>query len=127
MLYLLYGQSLELIRLYNQEFGEKFLEKEKYYLVGKKWLDDYKNSLEFNLIKEDAEKYQYDSYEIFKSKITSRLKKGLTNITKKPLKIDPPDLNQKLLADYEILIPKNFVLVKKRNFRIFFFKISFNI
>ena len=108
--YLLYGQSLELIRLYNQEFGEKFLEKEKYYLVGKKWLDDYKISLEFNLIKEDAEKYQYDSYEIFKSKIMSFLKR---NTAKKPLKIDPPDLEQELLTDYEILKPKNFFLVKK--------------
>ena len=87
--YLLYGQSLELIKLYNQEFGEKFLEKEKFYLVDKKWLDNYKINLEFNLIKEDAEQYQYDSYEIFKSKITSRLKR---NTTKKPLKINPPEL-----------------------------------
>ena len=108
--YLLYGQSLELIKLYNQEFGEKFLEKEKFYLVDKKWLDNYKINLEFNLIKEDAEQYQYDSYEIFKSKITSRLKR---NTTKKPLKINPPKLEQELLTDYGILMPKNFVLVKK--------------
>ena len=108
--YLLYGQSLELIKLYNQEFGEKFLEKEKFYLVDKKWLDNYKINLEFNLIKEDAEQYQYDSYEIFKSKITSRLKR---NTTKKPLKIDPPELDKELLTDYGILMPKNFVLVKK--------------
>ena len=108
--YLLYGQSLELIKLYNQEFGEKFLEKEKFYLVDKKWLDNYKINLEFNLIKEDAEQYQYDSYEIFKSKITSRLKR---NTTKKPLKINPPELDKELLTDYGILMPKNFVLVKK--------------
>ena len=108
--YLLYGQSLELIRLYNQEFGEKFLAKEKYYLIDKKWLDDYKISLEYNSIKDDAEQYQYDPYEIFKSKITSRLKK---NMQKKPLKIDPPKLEHELLADYEILMPKNFVLVKR--------------
>ena len=108
--YLLYGQSLELIKLYNQEFGEKFLEKEKFYLVDKKWLDNYKINLEFNLIKEDAEQYQYDSYEIFKSKITSRLKR---NTTKKPLKIDPPELDKELLTDYGILMPKNFFLVKK--------------
>ena len=50
--YLLYGQSLELIKLYNQEFGENFLEKEKFFLVDKKWLDNYKINLEFNLIKE---------------------------------------------------------------------------
>ena len=108
--YLLYGQSLELIRLYNQEFGEKVLTKEKYYLLDKKWLDDHKASLEFNSIKEDAEQYQYDSYETFKSKITSRLKK---NTQKKHLKIDPPKLEQELLTDYEILMPKNFVLVKR--------------
>ena len=108
--YLLYGQSLELIKLYNQEFGEKFLEKEKFYLVDKKWLDNYKINLEFNLIKEDAEQYQYDSYEIFKSKITSRLKR---NTTKKPLKINPPELDKELLTDYGILMPKNFVLVKR--------------
>ena len=108
--YLLYGQSLELIKLYNQEFGENFLEKEKFFLVDKKWLDNYKINLEFNLIKEDAEQYQYDSYEIFKSKITSRLKR---NTTKKPLKINPPKLEQELLTDYGILMPKNFVLVKK--------------
>ena len=108
--YLLYGQSLELIRLYNQEFGEKFLAKEKYYLIDKKWLDDYKISIEYNSIKDDAEQYQYDPYEIFKSKITSRLKK---NMQKKPLKIDPPKLEHELLADYEILMPKNFVLVKR--------------
>ena len=108
--YLLYGQSLELIKLYNQEFGENFLEKEKFFLVDKKWLDNYKINLEFNLIKEDAEQYQYDSYEIFKSKITSRLKR---NTTKKPLKIDPPELDKELLTDYGILMPKNFVLVKK--------------
>ena len=108
--YLLYGQSLELIKLYNQEFGEKFLEKEKFYLVDKKWLDNYKINLEFNLIKEDAEQYQYDSYEIFKSKITSRLKR---NTTKKPLKIDPPELDKELLTDYGILMPKKFFLVKK--------------
>ena len=108
--YLLYGQSLELIKLYNQEFGEKFLEKEKFYLVDKKWLDNYKINLEFNLIKEDAEQYQYDSYEIFKSKITSCLKR---NTTKKPLKINPPELDKELLTDYGILMPKNFFLVKK--------------
>ena len=108
--YLLYGQSLELIKLYNQEFGENFLEKEKFFLVDKKWLDNYKINLEFNLIKEDAEQYQYDSYEIFKSKITSRLKR---NTTKKPLKINPPELDKELLTDYGILMPKNFVLVKK--------------
>lgn len=108
--YLIYGQSLELIRLYNQEFGEKVLTKEKYYLIDKKWLDDYKKSIEFNSIKEDAEQYQYDSYEEFKSKITSRLKK---NTQKKHLKIDPPKLDQELLTDYEILMPKNFVLVKR--------------
>ena len=108
--YLLYGQSLELIKLYNQEFVENFLEKEKFFLVDKKWLDNYKINLEFNLIKEDAEQYQYDSYEIFKSKITSRLKR---NTTKKPLKINPPKLEQELLTDYGILMPKNFVLVKK--------------
>ena len=125
--YLLYGQSVELIRLYNQELKMINVEKikennlvtEQYYLVDKKWLDNYKISLEFNLVKEDAEQYQYDSYEIFKTKITNRLKK---NMQKKTLKIDPPKLEQELLADYEILIPKNFVLVRKEIFESSFLK-----
>lgn len=112
--YLLYGQALELHRLYYQELGIKHLTPlKKYYLIDKKWLDEYKIANEYNSVLQDAEQYQYDDYNTFKSKIMSRLKK---NSQKKSLKIDSPKLEQGLIQDYNILFPKNFVPVIKEIF-----------
>lgn len=118
--YLLYGQALDIHRSYYQEFGDKLLNglKEKYFLVDKNWLDYYKSVYDYNSIIQDAEQYQYDDYETFKSKISNRLK----NNNKKALKIESPKLEQELLSDYEILIPKNFVIVKREIFESYFLK-----
>ena len=116
-LYLLYGQTMNLHKLYYQDFGEKKVKdiKEKYYLIDKKWLDNYKIQNNFDLIKADAEKYgyQYDDYETFKSKIINRFQ---TNPQKKSLKIEPTKLEPEILSDYKILLPKNFFLVKREVF-----------
>ena len=116
-LYLLYGQTMNLLKLYYQDLGEKKVKdiKEKYYLIDKKWLDNYKIQNNFDLIKADAEKYgyQYDDYETFKSKIINRFQ---TNPQKKSLKIEPTKLESEILSDYNILLPKNFFLVKREVF-----------
>lgn len=118
-LFLLYGQALDIHRTYYQEFGDKILNtlKEKYFLIDKNWLDNYKETNDYDSIKKFAEQYQYEDYSSFKSNIMNHLRK---NNNKKALKIEAPKLEQELLADYQILIPKNFVIVKREIFEDFF-------
>ena len=121
-LYLIYAQALEIHKLYFEELGEKKLNKvmEKYFLIDKNWLDEYKYRNDYFQIIQDAEQNKKDDYKTFKSKINEKLKKNI----KKTLKIEAPKLIQELLSDYGILIPKNFVIVKKEIFESYFLKLN---
>ena len=108
-LYLLYTQALEIHTLYYQEFGDKIVNEsiEKYFLINKNWLDEYKSKNDYFQIIQDVEDNPIDNY----SKINDSLKKnGEIDI------IDVTKVEQELLPDYELIIPKNFVIVKKEIF-----------
>ena len=110
-LYLLYTQALEIHTLYYQEFGDKIVNEsiEKYFLINKNWLDEYKSKNDYFQIIQDAEDNPIDNY----SKINDSLKKnGEIDI------IDATKVEQELLPDYELIIPKNFVIVKKEIFEL---------
>ena len=54
---LLFAQSLEIQTLYHQPIPNNTFPISNYYLLPKKWLDEYKNSYNYNLIKPKYEEY----------------------------------------------------------------------
>ena len=117
--FLLYGQALDIHRSYYQEFGDRSINSmiEKYYLIDKTWLDKYKSENNYDLIIPDVEHYNSDDYQTFKSKIMNRFKK---NNNKKALKISYPRLKGEVIPEYQIMVPENFVIVKKEIFESYF-------
>ena len=118
-LFLLYGQALDIHRSYYQEFGQQINkdQKKQYYLIDKTWLDKYKSDYNYDSIIPEAENYQYDDYQTFKSKIMDKFHK---NNNKKALKISYPKAEEELISDYGVMLPKNFVIVKKEIFESYF-------
>jgi hypothetical protein len=118
-LFLLYGQALDIHRSYYQEFGQQINkdQKKQYYLIDKTWLDQYKSDYNYDSIIPEAENYQYDDYQTFKSKIMDKFHK---NNNKKALKISYPKAEEELISDYGVMLPKNFVIVKKEIFESYF-------
>ena len=66
---LLYFQSLEIQMLYNQEIPKNSFNPTKYYLLPKKWIDEYKSKFNYNFIKKNYNIDDCSNYDDFKSKI----------------------------------------------------------
>ena len=117
--YLLYGQYLELLRLYYSKFDPvRFKKLESYIFVDKNWLNEYKRNFNFELIKKKAEKYQYDDFYIYKSKIKEKIERSSRPVMKnKKPKLKSLQKNQ--IFD-DIYIPTNFEIIKRGVFDSFF-------
>jgi hypothetical protein len=101
---LLYNQSIEIIILYHQEIKKNILNILKYYIVPKKWLDNYKLKNNYDSIKEEIP----FSDNINQNKINNDLNEELNSL--ESLK------EKEFIEKYKIFYPKNFTLVKKEIF-----------
>ena len=101
---LLYEQSIEIIKLYHQEIKKNKINILKYYIVPKKWLDNYKLKNNYDSIKEEIP----FSENINKNKINIDLNEELNSL--ESLK------EKEFIEKYKIYYPKNFTLVKKEIF-----------
>ena len=101
---LLYNQSIEIIKLYHQEIKKNILNILKYYIVPKKWLDNYKSKNNYDSIKEEIP----FSENINQKKINIDLNGEINSL--ESLK------ETECIEKYKIFYPKNFTLVKKEIF-----------
>ena len=101
---LLYEQSIEIIKLYHQEIKKNKINILKYYIVPKKWLDNYKLKNNYDSIKEEIP----FSDNINQNKINNDLNEELNSL--ESLK------EKESIEKYKIYYPKNFTLVKKEIF-----------
>ena len=99
---LLYTQSIEIIKLYHQEIKKNILNILKYYIVPKKWLDNYKSKNNYDSNKEEI------PFSINQNKINIDLNEEINSI--ESLK------ETGSIEKYKICYPKNFTLVKKEIF-----------
>ena len=108
--YLLYAQYLDLLKIYYSKFSDG--KQKKYFLVDKNWLDNYKVVSNYDFIKKEAEEYQYDEFDTFKSKIIEKLKRKNNNEIKKIKKPKLKPLKKSQLSS-DILYPTNFEIIKQ--------------
>ena len=101
---LLYTQSIEIVKLYHQEIKKNILNILKYYIVPKKWLDNYKSKNNYDSNKEEIP----FSDNINQKKINIDLNEEINSI--ESLK------ETGSIEKYKICYPKNFTLVKKEIF-----------
>lgn len=103
----LYTQSIEIIKLYHQEI-KKNINILKYYIIPKKWLDNYKLKNNYSSIKEDIPLSDEIDYNILKvnNKINYDLNENLIESLKET----------EFIENYKICYPKNFILVKQEIF-----------
>ena len=99
---LLYEQSIEIIKLYHQEIKKNKINILKYYIVPKKWLDNYKLKNNYDSIKEEI------PFSDNQNKINIDLNEELNSL--ESLK------EKESIEKYKIYYPKNFTLVKKEIF-----------
>jgi len=98
---LLYAQSREIIKLYFQEIQKNKINILKYYIVPKKWLDNYKLKNNYSSIKEENPSCDNIDYQ---NKI---------NLLDEELKLIESLKEKEFIEKYNINYPKNFTLVKK--------------
>ena len=98
---LLYAQSREIIKLYFQEIQKNKINILKYYIVPKKWLDNYKLKNNYSSIKEENPSSDNIDYQ---NKI---------NLLDEELKSIESLKEKEFIEKYNINYPKNFTLVKK--------------
>lgn len=98
---LLYAQSKEIIKLYFQEIQKNKINILKYYIVPKKWLDNYKLKNNYSSIKEENPSCDNIDYQ---NKI---------NLLDEELKSIESLKEKEFIEKYNINYPKNFTLVKK--------------
>ena len=111
---LLYIQSLEIQMLYNQEIPKNKFNPIKYYLVPKKWIDEYKNLFNYNTIKQKYINIDFSDYNSLKSKIlqsSSFLSKNSDSSMNS--KIPQIENNFTQIPRYQIEYPNDFFPVKE--------------
>ena len=111
---LLYIQSLEIQMLYNQEIPKNKFNPIKYYLVPKKWIDEYKNIFNYNAIKQKYINIDCSDYNSLKSKIlqsSSFLSKNSDSSMNS--KIPQIENNFTQIPRYQIEYPDDFFPVKE--------------
>ena len=97
---LLYAQTLEIQKNYNQSLDKNSAEFSNYYLLPKKWVDDYKNLYDYNNIKKQYNTKDCSNYDNFKSQILNKnsSSSGNSSSSKKSYKtlkgVNPPCENQ---------------------------------
>ena len=112
---LLFAQSLEIQTLYHQPIPNDTFPISNYYLLPKKWLDEYKNSYNYNLIKPKYE--EYSDYNTFKQKVLRENPyKNSNSINSNNDEFPPLQNNCNQFNKYQINFPVNFFPVKEEIF-----------
>ena len=111
---LLFAQSLEFQTLYSQAIDS--FHTSKYFLLPKQWLDGYKETYNYNLVKPKSDKYtDYNSFKSDLLKENSYTTENISNSQINDFPIIQKDI--KKLEKYQIEYPVNFYPVKEEIFQ----------
>jgi hypothetical protein len=126
---LLYANEQELNKLFSSNIIDEY-ELKKYYLVNKKWIETFKNFINYNQIYNILSKTkQYKNYKGYEKNMedfysNENLKNMLVNINNIPNNLKNeiklyPEINNELIENSQIKYPKNFELIPKSLFNLF--------
>ena len=111
---LLFAQSLEFQTLFSQAIDS--FHTYKYYLLPKQWLDEYKETYNYNLVKPKSDKYtDYNSFKSDLLKENPYTSENISNSQNNDFPIIQKDM--KKLEKYQIEYPVNFYPVKEEIFQ----------